>query len=288
MLDRVLSAVVLCGAFLILTVVGGYAAPKTISKPMFNGNRLDWCLKWSTDCGKPAADAYCKAQGYQTAITYEPERRIGARTPTRLIGTGATCDLPYCDGFRQITCETTPIAKQVTLTKKPAIDAPLPLVRASYTPPLPQAKPAREVAKAAPATTITDTSAKTKEAAKAEVKEVAKPEVKEVAKAEVKEETPKPDPVVTGTVAAAPPLPAPKLFEKPMYNGERLDWCHAWDKDCGQIAADAFCKTNGFSRAKEFAQDPHIGDAQPTRVIANGAVCDQAVCNGFKAITCTM
>jgi hypothetical protein len=102
----------------------------------------------------------------------------------------------------------------------------------------------------------------------------------------------KTDPIETAAVSDPVVLPRlappPKLFEEPMYNGKRLDWCHSWDKDCGQVAADAFCKTNGFTRAKAFAQDPHIGDAQPTRVIANGAVCDQALCNGFKAITCAM
>jgi hypothetical protein len=296
MFGRVVSAILLCGAFVLLVTDAASAASKTINKPMFNGNRLDWCLKWSADCGKPAADAFCKAQGYQTAVKFEPERRIGSQTPTRLIGTGATCDLPYCDGFRLITCETTPIAKPVTAKKQ---EAPLPLVRASYIPPLPQAKPARVAENAAPAATVVKpVEAKTadagvvKEIAKAEPKAVVKVEPKAVAKAEAKIESPKPDPVPTGSVRATTPLPAlalaPKLFDKPMYNGKRLDWCHAWDKDCGQIAADAFCKTNGFSRAKGFEQDPHIGDAQPTRVIANGAVCDQAVCNGFKAITCTM
>jgi hypothetical protein len=276
MFGRVISATLLCGAFVLLTVAGASAASKTISKPMFNGNRLDWCLKWSTDCGQPAADAFCKAQGYQHAIAFEADPRIGSRTPTRLIGTGATCDLAYCDGFRHITCETTPIAKQTA--KNLAAEAPLPLVRVSYTPPLPPVKPQR-------------TSAKAEEAKPQEA--VAE---KEVAKAEPVEEPARDaaeaDPTETGSVSATVTLPKldtpPKLFERPLYNGKRLDWCHAWDKDCGQVAADAFCKTNGFNRAKAFEQDPHIGDAQPTRVIANGAVCDQAVCSGFKAITCAM
>jgi hypothetical protein len=281
MFGRVVSATLLCGAFVLLTVAGASAASKTISKPMFNGNRLDWCLKWSTDCGQPAADAFCKAQGYQHAVAFEPDPRIGSRTPTRLIGTGATCDLAYCDGFRKITCETTPIAKQMTV--KPAVEAPLPLVRVSFTPPLPPVKPERTEAKQV-------ASAESAQAEEAKSNDA--PAEKEVAKAEPAKAASEPDPTETGSVSATVTLPKldppPKLFDKPMYNGKRLDWCHGWDQDCGQVAADAFCKTNGFSRAKAFAQDPHIGDAQPTRVIANGAVCDQAVCNGFKAITCAM
>jgi len=280
MLSRCVSIILFCGAFVLLTAADASAASKTIRKPMFNGNRLDWCLKWSTDCGKPAADAFCAAQGYQHAVAFEPDPRIGSRTPTRLIGTGATCDLAYCEGFRQITCETVPIAKPET-AKQSTAEAPLPLVRASYAPPLPPAKPARAVASVA-----------TTDGASDAAKKADADDVKEVAKADTEDESPKPDPVATGSISATVTLPslppAPKLFEKPMYNGKRLDWCHAWDKDCGQVAADAFCKTNGFGRAKAFEQDPHIGDAQPTRVIENGAVCDQAVCNGFKAITCTM
>jgi hypothetical protein len=281
MFGRVISATLLCGAFVLLIAADAAAASKTIKKPMFNGNRLDWCLKWSADCGKPAADAFCKAQGYQSAIAFEADPRIGSRTPTRLIGTGATCDLAYCDGFRQITCETTPIAKQTA--KNLAAEAPLPLVRVSYTPPLPPVKPERTSAtEAASAASMKSEEAKSDDA-QAE---------KEVAMAEAAKQAPDPDPTETGSVSATVTLPKldplPKLFEKPMYNGKRLDWCHNWDADCGQVAADAFCKTNGFARAKAFAQDPHIGDAQPTRVMANGAVCDQAVCNGFKAITCTM
>ena len=265
---RFISTIFLCGSFLLPTLGGAYAASKALSKPMFNGNRLDWCLTWSKDCGKPAADAWCIAQGYQFAIAFAADRRIGSKSPTRLIGTGATCDLTYCDGFRQITCEKTPLIRPVSGERHRApmalIREAMPLQPVSLTVPLPPAKPAIVVAKTeASSSTTPDT-----------------PPARNT------------DPVETSSVSGSFVLPAlappPKLFEKPMYNGKRLDWCHSWDTDCGQVAADAFCKTNGFTRAKAFEEDPHIGDAQPTRVIANGAVCDQAVCNGFKAITCAM
>ena len=57
-----------------------------------------------------------------------------------------------------------------------------------------------------------------------------------------------------------------------MYNGRRLSWCHDFDAGCGKPAADAFCKTNGFASATQFAVDAHIGDVQPTRSIGSGAV----------------
>src|SRR5262249_53158489 len=81
---------------------------------------------------------------------------------------------------------------------------------------------------------------------------------------------------------------ATKSFEKPMYNGRRLSWCHDFDAGCGKPAADAFCKTNGFASAEQFTVDAHIGDVQPTRSIGSGAVCDQVPCDGFKVIQCSM
>ena len=39
----------------------------TYTKPMAGGRRLDWCLTWATNCGKPAADFYCKSKGYGSA-----------------------------------------------------------------------------------------------------------------------------------------------------------------------------------------------------------------------------
>jgi hypothetical protein len=95
-------------------------------------------------------------------------------------------------------------------------------------------------------------------------------------------------PVAAAVVEPANPAKAPKIFDKPMYNGKRLAWCQQFDADCGKPAADAFCRTNGFSAASEFSLDPHIGDVAPTRSIGSGAVCDQVPCDGFKLIACAM
>jgi hypothetical protein len=96
-----LSTIVLCAA------MGGtaLAVEKTFPKPKQGGDRLDWCLNWGTDCGKPAADAFCKAKGYDKSNDFAEAPDIGGSTPTRLISTNALCDQPYCDGFGYITCE---------------------------------------------------------------------------------------------------------------------------------------------------------------------------------------
>ena len=53
------------------------AGTKTVEKPMFNGNRLGWCANWGADCGEPAAEAWCVAQGFAGAERFHegPEDR---------------------------------------------------------------------------------------------------------------------------------------------------------------------------------------------------------------------
>lgn len=74
----------------------------TYSKPMAGGRRLDWCLTWGADCGKPAANYYCKKKGHETVVDFKLAENIGK---TRIMKTGEKCTMPECDGFKYITCE---------------------------------------------------------------------------------------------------------------------------------------------------------------------------------------
>ena len=83
------------------------AAPaevQTFPSPKVGSQALDLCLSWGTDCGKPAADAWCASIGYASATEYAVANDIGGSTPTRLLSTGAVCDQPFCDGFASISC----------------------------------------------------------------------------------------------------------------------------------------------------------------------------------------
>jgi hypothetical protein len=258
---------------------------------MFNGNRLDWCLKWSEDCGRPAADAYCQAQGFVKALQFIPDRHIGSRSPTRLIGTGATCDLARCDGFRQITClkQSIVVAQKAERPKvSTAASMPRRLAGARLAsagplivvPPLPTPRP-----------TLASTSAR---GASLQLVGTDDGEVREVTVATARPEESAEPPAakadatqLASASAAAAPKPA-RTFDKPTYNGKRLAWCRQFDAECGKPAADAFCKANGFALASDFSVDRHIGDVQPTRSIGSGAVCDQAPCDGFAVIACSM
>ena len=64
--------------------------------------RLDWCLSWATDCGKPAADAYCDWKGFSKSSDFQIAPDIGL---TRIISSGQVCSDPGCDGFKFITCQ---------------------------------------------------------------------------------------------------------------------------------------------------------------------------------------
>ncbi|KQY29346.1 hypothetical protein ASD38_08295 [Caulobacter sp. Root487D2Y] len=62
---------------------------------------LDWCRDYGSECGKPAADAFCRAQGHARADHIQPRPDIGR---TVIIATGAICADPTCDGFRLVEC----------------------------------------------------------------------------------------------------------------------------------------------------------------------------------------
>ncbi|MFO1133335.1 MAG: hypothetical protein U1E16_15160 [Hyphomicrobiales bacterium] len=91
------------GSFL-FSASQAFAGTETFFKPKQGGNRLDWCLDWSTGCGAPAANAWCKAKGFETATSFSQAPDIGLKHPTRLLSSGAVCDQGFCDGFAQITC----------------------------------------------------------------------------------------------------------------------------------------------------------------------------------------
>jgi hypothetical protein len=80
--------------------------------------------------------------------------------------------------------------------------------------------------------------------------------------------------------------PTTTAYNKPKYQGDRLDYCLTWGQGCGQDAANAFCQWKGHSSAQSFTVANDIGNSNPTRLIGTGAICDQGFCDGFGQITC--
>ena len=69
--------------------------------PLVDGVPLDYCLQWGRDCGRPAADAWCRARGFAAASAFEVRLQS---PPTRVLATGQVCDEAHCDRMVSVTC----------------------------------------------------------------------------------------------------------------------------------------------------------------------------------------
>ncbi len=76
---------------------------QTFRYPVADIYRLNYCLT-EGQCGEPAANAFCQAQGYRAASEWSQDPNIGGLYPTVLLGTSEVCAKFVCDGFKEITC----------------------------------------------------------------------------------------------------------------------------------------------------------------------------------------
>lgn len=76
-------------------------------------------------------------------------------------------------------------------------------------------------------------------------------------------------------------------FPRPVYRGQRLDWCSSPGIECGPSTAQHFCEAAGFARVIELVQERDVGLYAETRQIASGLSCTGRGCHGFMRITCT-
>jgi hypothetical protein len=67
--------------------------------PEIEGARVDACLASGT-CGKPAADLFCRAQGYDRAMIFQ--REVSAQS--RRLDSGELCLSNACTAFKQVKC----------------------------------------------------------------------------------------------------------------------------------------------------------------------------------------
>ncbi len=80
---------------------GAEAGVRNYFSPVVEGARIDACMAEGV-CGKPVADAFCKAQGYDNALIFQRE----PFQSTRVLDSGITCT-SSCTAFKQIKCFST-------------------------------------------------------------------------------------------------------------------------------------------------------------------------------------
>lgn len=77
------------------------AAARDFAAPTINGAGVDVCLNWGVSCGAPAADEFCRRQGFVRSAGFTVQNDA---PPTLVLGDNAVCNEPACDRFAAITC----------------------------------------------------------------------------------------------------------------------------------------------------------------------------------------
>jgi hypothetical protein len=98
--NEVCSGQDFCTAFAYITCESPIPSERVFASPVWNGHRLDVCLQWGANCGKPAADAFCRKNGFSESLHAESDAEAGRGT-TRVIGTGQVCSGSFCRGFNK-------------------------------------------------------------------------------------------------------------------------------------------------------------------------------------------
>ena len=87
---------------MMLSVSAAEAGVRNFFSPLLEGARIDACLSGGL-CGKPAADAFCKVQGYDKALIFQRETSSGARA----LDSASICSGSSCTALKQVKCFTT-------------------------------------------------------------------------------------------------------------------------------------------------------------------------------------
>ena len=80
---------------------GGGGGSQSYPQPTAQNLPVDWCLSWGADCGQPSADYYCRAQGYDRAVSFST---VPAQMTRVQIG-NQVCNLASgCHALSNVVC----------------------------------------------------------------------------------------------------------------------------------------------------------------------------------------
>lgn len=78
------------------------AAVRSFSLPTESGQAISACLSDGQSCGKPAADQFCKKEGFAESILFARERV----TIAAALDGDRRCEGETCEAFTRIKCYT--------------------------------------------------------------------------------------------------------------------------------------------------------------------------------------
>jgi hypothetical protein len=71
--------------------------------PLYDGQPVAFCLEGNRNCGKAAANIWCKSKGFDEALSYA-RKSLSSEMELRFVDTGNLCSTTECIGFSQIKC----------------------------------------------------------------------------------------------------------------------------------------------------------------------------------------
>jgi len=80
------------------------AMTRSFFSPAVRGDRVAFCTETNILCGKPVADAWCRYNGFGSAVTYQRAAVASGAQAVRFPDSGAVCSADSCLSFRQIKC----------------------------------------------------------------------------------------------------------------------------------------------------------------------------------------
>ncbi len=84
-------------------------------------------------------------------------------------------------------------------------------------------------------------------------------------------------------VRAEPMVAAGASFREPTLEGLALDLCREWGRNCGQAAADAFCRLRGYRAASDYRV---MRNRPPTITIGDRRICTAGFCDRISFVAC--